>query len=312
MSTDSTSIALSAILDALTLVQDQLDGLTDRCQRIEATHQEILPRLDRIAAAQQEMLTRLDTIDAGQAAVTDLTPILETILGRTIDDSEIMKKRLGMIATAIGFAHAAANGNRAPLPVSVASDPLLERFILTQPADLVSNERALADWRKAASAASVAELADLLQRQYQPSPTDTPETRVLRYRLAAITRAEIKRRGGDLPAPPTTTKSADRSAVTCLLRSQELAALWRAGESTALYAEPELAGAVDLFVQAERRVGPTVGEDVPPELVALHQELALLIETNHRLSSADTLSPDFGEPAKTVGTAKAVESDKDR
>lgn len=312
MSTDSTSIALSAILDALTLVQDQLDGLTDRCQRIEATHQEILPRLDRIAAAQQEMLTRLDTIDAGQAAVTDLTPILETILGRTIDDSEIMKKRLGMIATAIGFAHAAANGNRAPLPISVASDPLLERFILTQPADLVSNERALADWRKAAAAASVAELADLLERQYQPSPTDTPETRVLRYRLAAITRAEIKRRGGDLPALPTTTKSADRSAVTCLLRSQELAALWRAGESAALLAEPELAGAVDLFVQAERRVGSTVGEDVPPELVALHQELAVLIETNHRLSSADTLSPDFGERVQTMGTAKAVEADQHR
>ena len=312
MSTDSTSIALSAILDALTLVQDQLDGLTDRCQRIEATHQEILPRLDRIAAAQQEMLTRLDTIDAGQAAVTDLTPILETILGRTIDDSEIMKKRLGMIATAIGFAHAAANGNRAPLPISVASDPLLERFILTQPADLVSNERALADWRKAAAAASVAELADLLERQYQPSPTDTPETRVLRYRLAAITRAEIKRRGGDLPALPTTTKSADRSAVTCLLRSQELAALWRAGESAALLAEPELAGAVDLYVQAERRVGSTVGEDVPPELVALHQELAVLIETNHRLSSADTLSPDFGERVQTMGTAKAVEADQHR
>lgn len=181
MSTDQVSVALAGVLDALTLVQELLDALTESSQRIEATHREIV--------------NRLDTIDAGQAAVRDLTPILEMILGRSIDDREIMKTQLGTIATAIGFVHAAANGNRAPLPVAVASDPLLERFILTQPADVASEERALADWRNAASITATAELISLLNRQQQPSPTDTPESRVLRYRLAALTRAEIKGRG---------------------------------------------------------------------------------------------------------------------
>ena len=181
MSTDQVSVALAGVLDALTLVQEQLDALTESSQRIEATHKEIV--------------SRLDTIDAGQAAVTDLTPILEMILARSIDDREIMKTQLGTIAAAIGFAHAAANGNRAPLPVAVASDPLLERFILTQPADLASKERALTDWRNAASTTTTAELISFLNHQQQPSPTDTSESRVLRYRLVAITRAEIKGRG---------------------------------------------------------------------------------------------------------------------
>ena len=205
MSTDQVSVALAGVLDALTLVQEQLDALTESGQRIESTHKEIVHRLD--------------TIDSDQAAVTDLTPILEMILGRSIGDREIMKTQLGTIAAAIGFAHAAANGNRAPLPVAVASDPLLERFILTQPADLLSDERSLTDWRNAASAASTAELIVLLNRQYQPSPTDTPETRVLRYRLAALTRAEIKGRGAAPPAPPGTTVAVDRTASACLIRS---------------------------------------------------------------------------------------------
>ena len=103
MTTDATAVALGAILDSLTLVQAQLDALTDAGQRIEATHEAIL--------------NRLDTIDAGQAAVTDLTPILETMLGRSIEDREKIKAQFSTIAVAIGFAHAAANGNRAPLPV---------------------------------------------------------------------------------------------------------------------------------------------------------------------------------------------------
>ena len=88
MSTDQVSVALAGVLDALTLVQEQLDALTESSQRIEATHKEIV--------------SRLDTIDAGQAAVTDLTPILEMILARSIDDREIMKTQLGTIAAAIG------------------------------------------------------------------------------------------------------------------------------------------------------------------------------------------------------------------
>ena len=292
MSTDQVSVALAGVLDALTLVQEQLDALTESGQRIEATHREIVHRLD--------------TIDAGQAAVTDLTPILEMILGRSIDDREIMKTQLGTIAAAIGFAHAAANGNRAPLPVAVASDPLLERFILTQPADLLSDERSLTDWRNAASAASTAELIVLLNRQYQPSPTDTPETRVLRYRLAALTRAEIKGRGAAPPGPPSTAVAVDRTASACMIRSHELAELWRAGESAALYGEPELAGAVDIFDDAERRLGPATGEHYPPELVSLHTDLATRIETGDRPGIDDS------RPASSNERATAVELTKDR
>ncbi len=292
MSTDQVSVALAGVLDALTLVQEQLDALTESGQRIESTHKEIVHRLD--------------TIDADQAAVTDLTPILEMILGRSIDDREIMKTQLGTIAAAIGFAHAAANGNRAPLPVAVASDPLLERFILTQPADLLSDERSLTDWRNAASAASTAELIVLLNRQYQPSPTDTPETRVLRYRLAALTRAEIKGRGAAAPGPPSTAVAVDRTASACMIRSHELAELWRAGESAALYGEPELAGAIDIFDDAERRLGLAVGEHSPPELVSLHSDLAARIEAGDRPSIGDS------RPAPSNDRATAVELTKDR
>ncbi|WP_454887982.1 hypothetical protein [Sphingomonas oryzagri] len=292
MNTDQVSVALAGVLDSLTLVQEQLDALTESSQRIEATHREIV--------------NRLDTIDAGQAAVTDLTPILEMILGRSIDDREIIKTQLGTIATAIGFAHAAANGNRAPLPVAVASDPLLERFILTQPADLASEERALTDWRNAASTTTTAELMSLLKHQQQPSPTDTLETRVLRYRLAALTRAEIKGRGAAPPEPPSTAVAVDRTASACMIRSHELAELWRAGESAALYGEPELAGAIDIFDNAERRLGPAAGEHSPPELVSLHSDLASRIEAGDRPSIDDS------GPAYHNQLATAVETSKDR
>ena len=292
MSTDQVSVALAGVLDALTLVQEQLDALTESGQRIEATHREIV--------------NRLDTIDVGQAAVTDLTPILEIILGRSIDDREIMKTQLGTIATAIGFAHAAANGNRAPLPVAVASDPLLERYILTQPADLASEERALTDWRNAASSITTVELISLLNHQQQPSPTDTLESRVLRYRLAAITRAEIKGRGVAPPAPPDTTVAVDRTVSACMIRSHQLAGLWRAGESAALYGEPELAGAIDLFNRAERRLRSAAGEDFPAELVSLHSELATRIEAGDRPGIGDS------RPASSNERATAVELSKDR
>jgi hypothetical protein len=292
MSTDQVSGALAGVLDALTLVQEQLDALTESGQRIEATHREIV--------------NRLDTIDVGQAAVTDLTPILEIILGRSIDDREIMKTQLGTIATAIGFAHAAANGNRAPRPVAVASDPLLERYILTQPADLASEERALTDWRNAASSITTVELISLLNHQQQPSPTDTLESRVLRYRLAAITRAEIKGRGVAPPAPPDTTVAVDRTVSACMIRSHQLAGLWRAGESAALYGEPELAGAIDLFNRAERRLRSAAGEDFPPELVSLHSELATRIEAGDRPGIGDS------RPASSNERATAVEPSKDR
>jgi hypothetical protein len=292
MSTDQVSVALAGVLDALTLVQEQLDALTESGQRIEATHREIVHRLD--------------TIDAGQAAVTDLTPILEMILARSIDDRAVMKTQLGTIATAIGFAHAAANGNRAPLPVAVASDPLLERFILTQPADLASEERALTDWRNAASSITTVELISLLNHQQQPSPTDTLESRVLRYRLAAITRAEIKGRGAAPPALPDATVAVDRTASACMIRSHQLAGLWRAGESAALYSEPELAGAIDFFDDAERRLGSAAGVDFSPKLVSLHSDLATRIEAGDRPSIGDS------GPAYSNERATAFAPSKDR
>jgi hypothetical protein len=292
MTTVATAVALGAILDSLTLVQAQLDALTDAGQRIEATHEAIL--------------NRLDTIDAGQAAVTDLTPILETMLGRSIEDRETIKAQFSTIAVAIGFAHAAANGNRAPLPVDVEDDPLLERFIIAQPANLASQERALTDWQATVPSEGTAELTAILEQQYTPSPTDTPDTRALRYRMAAITRATIEGRGAAAPKLPSTTRPVDRSAAACMIRSQKLAAIWRAGESTALFADPELAGAFDLFALASRRAGPVPEGQSTPELVAFHGKLAALIESGSRPSLGDARFP------RLVNKTIATEPERDR
>lgn len=258
MSTDASAAALAAILDALTLVQGQLDTVARGNARVEA--------------AQKDILSRLDTIDAGQAAVTDLVPVLETILARSIEDRELTRSQFATVAEIAAFAHAAANGNPAPLPVHVADDRLLERFALAQPVDRRSADRALVEWQKAARNAGSDDLLTLLARQYQPSPTDTPETRVLRYKFAAITRDEIKGRGVTPPTPPALTVANDRSSFARNARSEDLARLWRAGESTALFAEPELAGALDLFAEAERGGGGD--EDrLSVNLATLHRAL---------------------------------------
>lgn len=281
MSTGSSGVALASILDALTLVQGQLVALTEASHRIEAT--------------QRAVLTRLDTIDAGQAAVTDLLPILEMTFARSLEDRELMQAHFSTIATAVGFAHAAACGNPASLPTDVASDPLLERFVLAQPADMASVGRALVDWRRVAAAASTAELVSILKRQYEPSPTDTPETRVLRYQLAAITREQIKGRGA-VPAPaPETTLATDRSTEAQGVRSEELARLWRAGEGIALYAEPELAGALDLFVVAERREGAVGEAQLQAELGTLHGSIGVRLEAGERPSVSDALFDHGGD-----------------
>jgi hypothetical protein len=151
-----------------------------------------------------------------------------------------------------------------------------------------------------------AELTAILGQQYTPSPTDTPETRALRYRMAAITRAAIEGRGAAAPKPPSTTRSVDRSAAACMSRSQELAAIWRAGESAALFADPELAGAFDLFALASRRAGPVPEGQSTPELVALHGELAALIESGSRPSLADARFP------RMVNKTIATEPERDR
>lgn len=271
MTADAEGALLAAILDSLTLVRGQLDALSQSSERIERTHEVIL--------------NRLDAIDAGQACVTDLLPLLESILARAIEDRDINRESFARTAELAAFAHAAASGMRAPLPTEVVDDPLLERFLITQPADYVSQERAMIEWRELVRTGDTAELTVLLARQYQPSPTDTPETRVLRYRLAAVTRLELETRGAAVPAAPSNTIARDRSAEARRDRSEALARLWRTGASSALFADPELVGAVELFAEAQdSRAGRPPDDAV---LAALHHRLGAQIESGERPSLSD-------------------------
>lgn len=269
MTTEGNDVLMAAVLDALTMVQGQLDTIAKSNSRIEAT--------------QKDILHRLDTIDAGQAGVTDLVSVLETILGRLIEDRDLNRAGFARTAEVSAFAYSAAMGNRMPLPVEVADDPLLERYALHQPADHVTDSRALAEWRRAIKNAGTGELVDLLGRQYAPSPTDTPETRVLRYQLAALTRSEIEGRGGSLPALPVSTRSEELSPVARKARSEDLAQLWRAGPSPPLFAEAELAPTLDLFAQVESvREGAISEAQLTAELAELHGELGDRIEGGER------------------------------
>jgi hypothetical protein len=182
----------------------------------------------------------------------------------------------------IAFTRAAVLGDHAPLPVSVEDHPMMERYILHQRPDLTSGERPLVEWRGAIAGMDATDLIALLKKQQTPSPTDTPETRLLRYRLAAITRAEIEQHGVVPPARPITTRATDRSAATGFERSQELADLWRAGESAALYAEPELAGTVDVFDALETSLALSESDPAPAELKELHRKLAKRIGLGER------------------------------
>ncbi|RSV14875.1 hypothetical protein CA235_10135 [Sphingomonas sp. ABOLF] len=282
MTKDTTAVALAAAIDTLALVQGQLDRLERSNGRIEAT--------------QQRILDRLDAIDAGQAAVTDLLPVLEMILARSIEDRDSINRKLSRIAQVAAFAHAASLGNGAPLPVDAADDPLLEQYLLTQPADRTSSARALADWRRIAGTASSADLIDILARQYQPSPTDTADTRALRYQFAAITRAELQGRGAVPPSPPTSTVAQDQSTTARRSRSVELARLWRAGESMALFADPELAGALDVFQVVERRGGQATEEQLETELAELHRAVGIRLEAGERPLATEELVADLFPP----------------
>ncbi len=283
MSSDASTALLTALLDGLTLVQGQIDKVARAQDRIELAHEDIM--------------ARLDTIDVGQAGVTELVPILETILARSIEDRDLNRHGFERTAEVAAFAYSAAIGNPAPLPDDTADDPLLERYTIAQPADHASTERALAEWRNTAAATGIEDLIALLICQYQPSPTDTVETRVLRYRLAAVTRSEIEGRGVTPPALPASTVARDRSVNAGELRSTELARLWRAGESVALFAEPELAGALDLFAEAERRVGRVNEERMSVELATLHGDIGDRLERGDRPSIADARSLQGSERA---------------
>ena len=213
----------------------------------------------RVEKLGRELLAALDTVKSGQRTIA-------TVAART---------------------HDAVLGNGAPLPAEIADDRLLEHYLLNRPADRTSTNRALVDWRKASKAAGSAELADLLAHQYRPSPTDTPEARLLRYQLAAIAREELRGRGATPPPPPPSTRAEDQSSDAARLRSAELARLWRAGEGTALFGEPELAGALDLFEAAERRGRGIPEKRLLAELAELHRALGDRLAAGERPSAAE-------------------------
>ena len=298
MTADAANGGMVAVLEALTLVQNQLNTLTKSAVRVEA----------RI----QDILHRLDTIEADQGRGTDLKPVLERFVARSAEDREETRAGLQTVAVVAAFAHAAVMGNRAPLPVNVADDPLLERFALAQPADIVSTERALVRWREAAKASATIELLDLLARQYRPSPTDTAETRVLRYQLAAITRAELQGRGAALPQAPATTVAQDRSPQACQARSLELARLWRSAEDAPLKAEPELAGAVDRWIEMVQRAG-TISEELRElKINAFHQEIGDDIERGERPVPTNTRLEPSNERTHLREQTHDIQSDMER
>jgi hypothetical protein len=363
MTSDASTVALAALMDAVSLLRSEVAALARSNARIEES--------------QEQLHRRIDVIDTGIAPLCDVVPYQEAILAKTVDGHagthewlkaltpvlhnliersdadrvttsslhrdiirtqeiagagekgtadialglEVIAGRLDVAASAnqkdrragvaktlelIGFTRAAVLGQRGPLPIDVEDDSLMERFILAQPADPTSNERALVDWRKAIAGTSAEDLITLLKKQQTPSPTDTPGSRLLRYRLAAITRAKIEERGAVPPPRSTTTRATDRSAGSSVLRSQELAALWRKGESTELYAEPELAGAVDVFDALDDTIAPSASDADHPELTALHSELAKRIELGER--------PTLDESHQTAqhDRAATVEPSKDR
>ncbi len=274
MSEHSADEAIVTLLDAVTSIQGQLEELGESNKRIEAN--------------QAEIMTRLDALSASGAGGSDTSEIVAHLAeGRIATRSELAR-----IAQVAGLTHAAVMGNGAPLPTDLADDELLELYVLTQPADRSSTDRALVEWRRLSKEVGSAELVKELTRQYQPSPTDTLETRLLRYRLAAISREELEGRGVKPAPPPTSTKAQNRSVNATQSKSDELARLWRGGESIALFAEPELAGALDLFEAADRRSCGGPEERLSTELAELHRELGDRLAGGQRPTAADQRAGD--------------------
>lgn len=278
--------AMAALLDAMTLMQGQLEEVGESNRRIEA--------------AQAEIMTRLAALAANGVGGSDA----QEILAQMAKDRTATRSELARIAQVAGLAHAAAMGNGVSLPSDVADDELLELYVLTQPADRKSADRALVEWRRLSKDAGSAELTESLTRQYQPSPTDTIETRLLRYRLAAISREELEGRGVTPPPPPASTRAQNRSANAAQYKSDELARLWRAGESLALFAEPELAGALDLFEVAERRHHDVPEEQLSADLADLHRTVGERIAAGER--------PVIGHERPVSSSAWAIEAQVDR
>lgn len=243
MKDEGTRLAVAAILETVMAMQSEMAAMNAR---------------------QVEILDRLNHIDAGLATTTDLVPMLEIILARLIEDRERQAEGFERTAELAAFAHAAASGQDEPLPDELADHALLKRFAYLQPAEREPIDPALARWRQEVKRASTEELTKVLKAQYMPSPTEPVDVRVLRFRLAAITRDEVKARGAVLPParPPAIVR--DHSVMSKQARIAELTALWRAGDSLALHGDAELAGAIDYIGRTRVRL---LAEGNSPELV---------------------------------------------
>lgn len=91
MSDVSQTAALAAILDALTLMQDQVEEIGERSKRLEAN--------------QADILARLETIDAAQAIATDLQPNLEHLASEVSETRGEMGEGFARVAQVAGWAH---------------------------------------------------------------------------------------------------------------------------------------------------------------------------------------------------------------
>ncbi len=224
---------------------------------------------ERIAAVEQ----RLDAIDAAQAGTTDLAPNLETLLAYAIESRSAAESHAKRLAELAAQAYAAACGKPEPLPVDVLADPVLERFLLRFPDGLQTHDdAAIAAWRSVASELPTAELTAVLERQYRVSATDTDATLVLRFQMAAVSRAVLINRGEPIPAAPDHIEKPALNAASREHEARRLARLWQ-GPREDLCAEPEL---VSLVLALEHWL--SVNRSDVPGLVA---EVARALETGH-------------------------------
>ena len=272
MSDDKSTVLLAAVLDSLTLLRGQIDTVQDRLDGIE---------------------DRLNSIDSGQAGLTDIEPALEIILAKQIESEKSVRGQLATLSRLTAFTHAAATGAPTQLPADLLADPSLERFRREMPAERHSPDRSLERWRDVSAKLSTLDLAVILTQQFQPSPTETVDDLALRYRMAAVSREELRRRYVAVPEFPARPVERDRSSEATAKRAAQLAALWRAGPSPRLYGEAELAGAVDVFEQLEE------GEGITRAMIEkMHQKMGDHIAEGQRLTPR--LRSAFGDDDPTV------------
>jgi uncharacterized protein (DUF3084 family) len=78
MSGDAGSVAMAALLDAVTLLRGEMATLTRSNERIEA--------------GQKELHQRLDTIEAFQAELANVAPFLQDHVAKTVQGNEAARE----------------------------------------------------------------------------------------------------------------------------------------------------------------------------------------------------------------------------